>query len=714
MASRVWDRLCEIRRRRFVGRTQETLLFESVLASKQLPWQVLYIFGLGGVGKTTLLREFAYICQEAGTPVVYVDARNIEPYPESFYKALEVAAGVEFQINEPQRRRERREERGFAQDGLCDAIACHSGHYVVLIDTYEILISLEDWLLQVFLPQLPENALVVLAGRQPPSKAWRSDPGWQALTYTLELCNFSLEESCAYLSKRQIPEQQYECILNFTHGHPLALSLVADVFAQQGKFNFRPEAAPDVVKTLLEQFVQEVKSPLHRAALEVCALVRLTTEALLADTLGLDDVYDLFQWLRELSFIESGLHGVFPHDLVREAISTDLRWRNPERYAELFSRARTYYIKRIQQTEGAELERALFDYMFKSPQARQFFVWQDNSNLLSDSLRETDISALVAMVAKHEGEVSAKLAGQWLAKQPQGVLVFRCCEGGTPLGFMMMLALHEVNTEDLQLDPATQAVWNYIQQQGSLQPGEKATFCRFWMAADTYQAVSQIQSLINIKIFRHCVTTANLAFMFTALAEPDFWEFFCTRANTPLLPEAYFTVDGRQYGVCGHNYRVEPVMELLRSLPDWVLAMSPGLSSVNHSLEQIESVEVLRQSEFTTAVRQALRDVLRPEALRQNPLLNSPIVTKRIGSNTSTPERIATLQLILEQAIESLKRSPREAKFYCALYHTYLQPARSQEHAAEILDISIGSFRRHLKAGIARVTEILWHQQSEN
>lgn len=47
----------------------------------------------------------------------------------------------------------------------------------------------------------------------------------------------------------------------------------------------------------------------------------------------------------------------------------------------------------------------------------------------------------------------------------------------------MMLALHEARVEDLQLDPATRAVWNYIQQQQPLQPGEKATFCRFWMAA---------------------------------------------------------------------------------------------------------------------------------------------------------------------------------------------------------------------------------------
>jgi ABC-type transport system involved in cytochrome c biogenesis ATPase subunit len=36
---------------------------------------VLYVFGPGGVGKTSLLREFFGTCEEMGTVVGYVDAR---------------------------------------------------------------------------------------------------------------------------------------------------------------------------------------------------------------------------------------------------------------------------------------------------------------------------------------------------------------------------------------------------------------------------------------------------------------------------------------------------------------------------------------------------------------------------------------------------------------------------------------------------------------
>lgn len=170
-------------------------------------------------------------------------------------------------------------------------------------------------------------------------------------------------------------------------------------------------------------------------------------------------------------------------------------------------------------------------------------------------------------------------------------------------------------------------------------------------------------------------------------------------------------------------------------MPDWVVAMAfnsaplsakPGEEirvSAQDCLKAIatqheatdtpvaESLVSLSQSEFATAVHQALRDFVRKEALLQNPLLRSHLVIERVGNNTRPAERVATLKALLQDVVESLQRSPREAKFYRAVYHTYLHPAASQEKAAEMLDVSIGTFRRHLKAGIARVTEILWHEE---
>jgi hypothetical protein len=289
-----------------------------------------------------------------------------------------------------------------------DAAGGATAHcHVLLIDTYETLAPLDEWLREVFLPQLPETTLIVMAGRHSPSSSWRADPGWQSLIHILPLRNLSPEESRTYLTKRQVPTAEHRSVLDFTHGYPLALSLVADVFAHTGDIHFQPDAVPDVIKALLEKFVQQVPSPAHRMALEACALVRLTTETLLARMLGMPDVHELFEWLRGLSFMEPGLLGLFPHDLAREVLIADLRWRNPDWYVELHGRARTYYTSRLGQTQGQEQHRILFDYIFlhrDNPAVRPRFTWQENSSLLTDTMRQTDQAALLRMVTEYEGK----------------------------------------------------------------------------------------------------------------------------------------------------------------------------------------------------------------------------------------------------------------------------------------------------------------------
>ena len=122
-------------------------------------------------------------------------------------------------------------------------------------------------------------------------------------------------------------------------------------------------------------------------------------------------------------------------------------------------------------------------------------------------------------------------------------------------------------------------------------------------------------------------------------------------------------------------------------------------------------VVVLSQPEFETAVRDALHDLSRPDALCANPLLRSRLVLERSGANASEASRVVALQGLIQETAESLQASPRELKSYRALYHTYLHPAPTQEQAAELLDLPFSTFRRHLKTGVARVAELLWQRE---
>ena len=66
---------------------------------------------------------------------------------------------------------------------------------------------------------------------------------------------------------------------------------------------------------------------------------------------------------------------------------------------------------------------------------------------------------------------------------------------------------------------------------------------------------------------------------------------------------------------------------------------------------------------------------------------------------------------MVQQVTESLQSSPREQKLYLAVYRTYLNPAPTQEQAAELLNLPFSTYRRHLKTGMTRVAEILWHRE---
>jgi hypothetical protein len=150
------------------------------------------------------------------------------------------------------------------------------GGLAVFIDTYERLDSLDDWLREQYLPSLPAQTLIMIAGRQPPSVEWRTAPGWAAVLHVLPLRNFRPEESRAYLTSRGIPERQLDDILGFTHGNPLALSLLTDLYRlQPERFTVHH---PDVIQELVRRLLDDVPTPLHRRTLEVCAHLRVTAE----------------------------------------------------------------------------------------------------------------------------------------------------------------------------------------------------------------------------------------------------------------------------------------------------------------------------------------------------------------------------------------------------------------------------------------------------
>ena len=682
MAQRIADRVHAARRSGFVGREPELAQFSSLLRAAELPVSVLFLFGPGGVGKTTLLRRFADLSREAGVPVVEVDARDLEPTPEAVRARLRPVPGV-------------------------------TGRQVLLLDTYELLGHLDDWLRRELLPELPADALVVLAGRDPPAVGWRVDAGWRSLLRPVPLRNLSPAESRAYLRGVGVPDSEHSAVVEFTHGHPLALAVVADDLGRRGG-PFDVHGAPDVLKTLLDNLLQTTPDPAHGAAIEACAQVRATTEPLLAALLDVADAHEPFEWLRRLSFIEPGRGGIAPHDAAREILAADLRWRDPSRVAVLHERARRYYLGRLDNADDATQQAVLSDLLYLHrdnpvlrPYLRPLESQPGTAGLHVDRMRAEDLPALQEMVARHEGARSAALAEHWLQRQPQGVRVVRA-GSGEPVGFLALLALTEVAPQDRAMDPAVAAAWSHLDRSAPLRPGELATLARFWMAAETYQDVSPVQGLLAVELTRHYLTTSALAVSLLPVADSERWAAFCAYADLVRAPLADFTVEGRGFEVYGHDWRAVPPAVWVALLGERETALAPLTIAPPASTE---TLLVLSRAEFADRVRAALRELARRDRLQHSPLLRSRLVASRVDPAAPAAERVAALQDLVREAAEALRSSPRDVNAYRALHRAYLAPAASLEKAAEALGLPSSTFRRHLGQGITRLTEILWQQE---
>ncbi|HEY8491056.1 MAG TPA: ATP-binding protein [Dehalococcoidia bacterium] len=686
--ARLADRVAAVQRRRFVGRVGELELFRSALSEPEPPFAVLYLYGPGGVGKTTLLGEYERLAAEAEVTVIRLDGRHLDPSPAGFLAALAQALDLR------------------AGEAPLDVLA-REPSAVLLLDTYEVLTPLDAWLRESFLPHLPERSLVVIAGRNPPASAWRTDPGWRDLVRIVSLRNLRPEESRAYLAARGVPEARHEAVLAFTHGHPLALALVADVLTQEGAAALNPEQDPDVVRVLLERFLAHVPSARHRQALEICAHTRVTTEELLAEALGGTDAGDLFQWLRELSFMEQGRQGLFPHDVVRDVLDLDFRWRNPQGYRRMHFLVRDFVVRNIAKASQTEKVRFISDLLYlhrQQPLMKPFYDWQALGTTYVEAATPDDYPAILEMAERHEGTASARIVRHWLARQPEAFTVTRPAPG-PPTGFLVSLAIHHATGDDLEVDPAIQAAWDYARRHGPVRAGEEMLYHRFWMERDGYQSAA-VHNLAATVALTHWLSNPRLAWTFVAVGDAEFWEPMFTYVNHPRRPEAEFEVGGHRYGVFAHDWRVEPLDMWLRVMGERELATGLTLEEMKADT-QTPALVVLSQPDFEDGVRRALRDYTRPDALATNPLLRSRLVVERAGERPQP----ADLQAVLREAAEVLRANLRDEKLYRAVHRTYLEPAPTQEAAAELLDLPFSTYRRHLTAGVQRITEWLWQRE---
>ncbi|GAA2632113.1 ATP-binding protein [Actinomadura fulvescens] len=693
------DRLRTARRRSFVGRDAELAAFRSALADGpgRPPFAVMFVHGPGGVGKSTLLRAMADLAEEAGRGAVLLCSRTIEATPA----AVREAVGPAF-------------ADGAASPG------------VLLLDAYEWMAPVDSWMRNHFLPGLPAGTLVVLAGRKAPSSAWTADQGWRELLRTVPLRNLRPEEGAALLAAEGVPAPLHRRVLDSTHGHPLALALLIDVLSQRDGADLSDLSGidladtPDVVRLLLDRFLDEVPTPRHRRALEVCSHALLTTEELLRTAMDpsagpADDAHELFEWLRRLSFVEESCDGLHPHDLAREVFDADLRWRDQGTHQRIHRRIRDRLLAQVRHASGRAQWKRITELAFvhrDSPALRGLFDWADLGAQYPDRLRADDRAAILAMTERHEGAESARLADHWITRQPEAFTIVRDADGAA-VGYGARLRLDLATPQELAVDPGARAMWDFVSRHGGLAPDDEVAAVRFVMDRDAYQATSRSTNVVLTAFTQQRLARPGLAWdLLGAYHDGHEYERQFLHAGYRRAPAADFHAGGHRL-VYARDFRPGGLEAWLEALVGTapvgtarVGARQDG-TALRDGPAPVASHAVtvaLSREEFATAVRQAFRDLHRPEALARNPLRGCRVVREH-----GDPRPATAIADLLRTAADALRADPRGEKAHRAVDRTYLHPAPTQERAAELLGLPFSTYRRHLTAGLTRVADLLWH-----
>ncbi|MBW4479000.1 MAG: tetratricopeptide repeat protein [Tolypothrix brevis GSE-NOS-MK-07-07A] len=404
----------------FVGREEQVSLFRQNLDLSLEDSRRHFLFnvwGQGGVGKSTLLRQFRKIAQSAKIIAAHTDDSE-KSVPEAMGRLAEQLEQQNYKLPQFSDRykvyRQKRQElesdpeapQGFsafvgktvAKTGVLlarrvpvggavfdfideDAVASQAGEWAsyvakkltnkdevrliqepvevltplflqdisklaeksgvaLFFDTYESTNDfLDNWLREILegrYGEVPLNILVIIAGRQELDKNYWAP--YEGLMIRFPLEPFTEEEAQQYLSRKGITNSRViEVILRLSGRLPL---LVATLAAESPN---DPSQVGDPSGTAVERFLKWIDDRKRRQLALDAAIPRCLNRDVLAKLRGENEADDLFNWLKQMPFIEERTEGWAYHEVVKTQMLRHKRLSSPQSWADLHGKLGEYY-----------------------------------------------------------------------------------------------------------------------------------------------------------------------------------------------------------------------------------------------------------------------------------------------------------------------------------------------------------------------------------
>jgi hypothetical protein len=204
---------------------------------------------------------------------------------------------------------------------------------VLLVDTYEMLGGLDEWMCETFVKGLPSDAKIIILSRDILS---RKNPDWSQYSTTLmyhELQELSEEEAKEYLRYHKCPDKHLDLVYKFTKGYPLCLALAVDLAKQlRGGWEevrgFKAPAYQDrIASELLERILRQPGVEEVREFLEKGVVADWFDAGVVSHLLGVspEEGRAIYEKMGQFSFVHPHPKGLQFHDTVREILKVRLK-----------------------------------------------------------------------------------------------------------------------------------------------------------------------------------------------------------------------------------------------------------------------------------------------------------------------------------------------------------------------------------------------------
>lgn len=444
---------------------------------------VVFIHGMGGVGKSAVLESFAADARKSGAVVLTLDGGAIEPTPRGFLASLSEATGEALETVEEAAAR----------------LARLGDRVVLAIDRYEVLRSVDHWLQQSFVPGLPDNVRLVVAGREPPLPGWSLGLG--PVFRNLPLGNLSTRDARTLLRRDGVSEEDLERINQLARGHPLSLRLAAAAMAARPEPDRAAATLPTIVEALAERYLQGL-DPATREVLGAASVVRRPTLSLLGAMLPGAAAQDAFDRLRTLPFVSLGIDGLVIHDSVRDVVATYIRATDPDRLRRYRIAAWRKLRDEAARAAPHEMWRYTADllYILENPMIREAFFPTTEHRYFVDGARLEDERTVLEAARRQRNAAEAAIISTWWRRDRAA---FRVARGGTGAvaGYYVVGELSMVGRGLLDLDPVARHWWHHLRLH-PVPPGQRVLFDRFEIVLERDESAPLVMAAFMLDLKR--------------------------------------------------------------------------------------------------------------------------------------------------------------------------------------------------------------------